>query len=200
MEEIDTIEIWRDEINGLKTQIERFDHRERPMAFYGSSSIRLWDTMQSDLFPMNPLNLGFGGSTYEDCLYYFPEVFAQLRPNTIVLYGGDNDLANGKLPTAIFADFKALVTLVRKHLPETKIAAISIKPSPSRVAELPEMQETNALIRAHLQRLGGTFIDVYSAMLGPSGRPAEHLFTEDKLHMNTLGYALWASMVRQYLS
>ena len=38
--------------------------------FYGSSSIRLWDTLAEDIDP-GVVNLGFGGSTLQACDYFF---------------------------------------------------------------------------------------------------------------------------------
>jgi lysophospholipase L1-like esterase len=89
---------------------------------------------------------------------------------------------------------------VRKDLPATTIAYISIKPSPSRANLLPVMREANAKIRAyaavhpHL-----VYIDVASKMLDANGQPREALFVEDRLHMNRAGYDLWRDTIAPYL-
>lgn len=60
-----------------------------------------------------------------DVVYYAPRVVLPYRPRLIVLYAGDNDLAAGKSPVAVFRDYQAFVALVRRALPETRIAFIA---------------------------------------------------------------------------
>jgi len=36
-------------------------------------------------------------------------------------------------------------------------------------------------------------------MLDAQGRPIDSLFTEDKLHMNAKGYAVWQKIIQPYL-
>jgi lysophospholipase L1-like esterase len=74
---------------------------------------------------------GFGGSQLSDVVYYSPRIVLLYRPRLIVLYAGDNDIAAGKSPATVVRDYRAFVALVRRALPETRIAFISIKPSPS---------------------------------------------------------------------
>jgi lysophospholipase L1-like esterase len=44
-----------------------------------------------------------------------------------------------------------------------------------------------------------TFLDVATPMLGPNGKPRPELFSEDGLHMNERGYALWARVIAPVL-
>ena len=60
---------------------------DRPPAFYGSSSIRLWDTLAEDFDP-RVLNLGFGGSTLEACDYFFARLVPPVKPRSLLLYAG----------------------------------------------------------------------------------------------------------------
>jgi lysophospholipase L1-like esterase len=89
---------------------------------------------------------------------------------------------------------------VRRDLPTTRIAYLSIKPSPARAALLPRVADANALLRkaaAGLKQVD--FIDVYTPMLGADGQARGELFGPDHLHMNRAGYALWRDIVRPYL-
>ncbi len=36
-------------------------------------------------------------------------------------------------------------------------------------------------------------------MLGPDGKPVDAIFTEDKLHMNSSGYAIWKKLIDPHL-
>ncbi len=42
-----------------------------PVVFYGSSTVRLWDTLARDMGDERAVNLGFGGSTLEACVHFF---------------------------------------------------------------------------------------------------------------------------------
>ena len=164
--------------------------------FVGSSSIRLWPALEADFPSVDVLQRGFGGSELSDVVYYAPRIVVPYQPRLIVLYAGDNDLAAGKSPTAVFREYQAFVALVRRALPETRIAFIAIKPSGARWALVEQMREANALI----QRYAATdrrllYVDIFTPMLGPDGLPREELFVEDRLHMSARGYALWRDLL-----
>ncbi len=166
------------------------------VVFVGSSSIRLWPDLQSDFPGVNVIQRGFGGSQIDQAVTYAPRIVIPYKPSLIVLYEGDNDLAAGRSPEQIFADFKAFVALVRRSLPNTRIAYISIKPSGDRWALVDKMRSTNAMIQQYIARDSTlTYVDVFSRMLGTDGKPREELFTSDRLHMNHDGYAIWRELL-----
>ncbi|MBL7809405.1 MAG: hypothetical protein JNN28_16420, partial [Saprospiraceae bacterium] len=87
--------------NRFEAEIRAFEkqdslHKPAPgqVLLYGSSTMRLWTTFQADLPGVQVLNRGFGGSEMEDAIYFFERVVVPLRPSLILLYEGDNDLAN----------------------------------------------------------------------------------------------------------
>lgn len=166
------------------------------MLFVGSSSIRLWSALEADFPSVDVLQRGFGGSELSDVVHYAPRIVLPYQPRLIVLYAGDNDLAAGKSPAAVFRDYQAFVALVRRALPETRIAFIAIKPSGARWALVEQMRAANALVRRYAAtdpRL--LYVDVFTPMLGPDGMPREELFVADRLHMNARGYALWCDLL-----
>lgn len=189
-------------------EIARFEAADRAdpprpggVVFVGSSSIRLWPTLAADFPGVYTLQRGFGGAELSDVVRYAPRIVVPYRPRLIVLYAGDNDLNAGKSATAVFREYHAFVELVRRSLPETRIAFIAIKPSGSRWALVDQMREANELIRRHTAtdpRL--LFVDVFTPMLGPDGKPRGELFVEDRLHLNAKGYALWREMLSPIVS
>lgn len=168
--------------------------------FVGSSSIRFWSTLATD-FPGEPvLNRGFGGSTLPDVTFYAPRIVLPYRPRTIVLYAGDNDIAAGHSPEQVLADYETFARLVHGALPSTRLVFVSIKPSPSRWELADRMREANALIaRAIAGDSLATYVDVFTPMLGPSGRPRPELFRADSLHMTPAGYALWRERLAPFV-
>ncbi|WP_101925179.1 MULTISPECIES: SGNH/GDSL hydrolase family protein [Luteimonas] len=172
----------------------------RPIVFTGSSSVRMWTTLATDFPGIPVLNRGFGGSQVRDAVWYADEVAVRYQPRQIVLYAGDNDVAEGRTPQQVLADTQAFIARVRRDLPATPIALLAIKPSPSRVELLAAQRATNDLVRtwAATQR-NVAFIDVFTPMLDADGVPREDLFIGDRLHMNPAGYALWRGIVEPYL-
>jgi lysophospholipase L1-like esterase len=166
------------------------------VVFVGSSSIRLWPDLQADFPGVNVIQRGFGGAQINQVVSYTPRIVLPYRPSLIVLYAGDNDLNAGRTPDQVFDDYKAFVTMVRKSLPNAKIAYISIKPSGDRWALADKMRATNSMIQKYAAReLRLIFVDVFTPMLGANGKPREELFTADRLHMNYDGYAIWRDLL-----
>ena len=180
--------------------------RENPPAsdgvvFVGSSTIRLWTRLGDD-FRAQPVvvNRGFGGSTMADCSLLAQELVVRYRPRQVVVYAGDNDLAEGRTPFQVLESFAHFANTVRAALPNTRISFISVKPSPSRAALLPKIQETNHIVGAYLRTQANTdYIDIFTPMLGADGRPRTELFRADMLHMNESGYRIWQAAIAPYL-
>lgn len=178
--------------------------RESPPAgggivFYGSSSIVMWDLAAS--FPDLPvLNRGFGGCNYSDLYRHARRVLAAHRPDTVVLYAGDNDIAAGKSPDRVMADFTALVRQIRHDTPAARIIVISIKPSIARWEKYPLMREVNERLAAYAaQEQGIHFADLSGCILDEAGNPRVEAFREDGLHLSESAYACWTEQIRPLL-
>ena len=170
--------------------------------FLGSSSFRKWQDVQKYFPGYTIINRGFGGSTIPDAIRYLNEIVYPYEPKQVLIYEGDNDLASSDKITAdsVLNRFEKLFSLIRKHLPNTSIAFVSIKPSPSREKLMPEMQEANSMIKDFLShQKNAAFIDVYHGMLNKDGTPDKSLFIGDELHMNDKGYHIWQRIIKPYL-
>lgn len=194
------LNMWRTEIDTLKQKVSRRKADENIVAFYGSSSIRLWDTMQEDLQPHDTINLGFGGSTFRYCAHFFEEVFEELEPAQIILYGGDNDISSLSVEQTVI-NFHLLLDKVAARYPQKPVSVISVKPSPERAHLQKEIQRLNTHLEKGLKEkiAKSTFIDVHTHMLGDDGKAQESLFLEDNLHMNEKGYAIWKEVLLEHL-
>lgn len=183
---------WEREI----AQFEAADRIDPPakggVLFVGSSSIRMWPHLEASFPGINVLQRGFGGSQLSDVNAFAPRIVLPYEPRLIVLYAGDNDLAEGHSPEEVFSRFRTFVSLVRGSLPQTRIAFVSIKPSGSRWHLADEMRKANELVREYTATDPKLlYVDVFTPMLGPGGVPRPDLFQADSLHMNSKGYAVW---------
>ena len=174
---------------------------EGGVLFVGSSTIRLWAQLPQDFRDVPVLiNRGFGGSTMADCQYFVKQLVLQYRPRQVFVYAGDNDLAEGRSPQQVLESFEGFVAAVRAELPDTRIAYISIKPSPLRAELMPRAREANALLAEYVRTLPNSdYIDIFTPMLGMDGAPRAELFGPDRLHMSDAGYRLWRSVIADYV-
>ncbi|EJE52827.1 lysophospholipase L1-like esterase [Acidovorax sp. CF316] len=174
---------------------------EDGVLFVGSSTIRFWTQLPQDFRDVPVLiNRGFGGSTMADCQYFVKQLVLQYRPRQVFVYAGDNDLAEGRSPQQVLESFEGFVAAVRAELPDTRIAYISIKPSPLRAELMPRAREANALLAAYVRSLPNSdYIDIFTPMLDLQGAPRAELFGPDRLHMSDAGYRLWRSVIADYV-
>jgi GDSL-like lipase/acylhydrolase family protein len=168
--------------------------------FVGSSSIRLWPHLAADFPGANVVQRGFGGSELWQVVNYAPRIVLPYCPARIVLYAGDNDIAAGRSPEQVLADYKNFVALVHRALPKTRIAFVSIKPSGSRWALVDKMRRANELVREYSSsdpKL--VYIDTFTLMLGTGGAPQPDLYAADSLHLSTRGYDVWRKRLESFV-
>nr|WP_083440797.1 SGNH/GDSL hydrolase family protein [Aquincola tertiaricarbonis] len=193
---------WKESIDAFAAQDKLNAPRTGGVLFVGSSSIRMWSGLEDAFASANMpvLKRGFGGSRMLDCAQYVDALVMPYKPRLVVVYAGDNDLAEGRTPQQVLQSFTRFTEAVRAALPETRIAYLSIKPSPLRAALVPAIRETNGLISAYARNTPNLdYIDVFSKMLDDSGKPRGELFLADSLHLNAEGYALWRNVINPHL-
>ncbi|MBI3852611.1 MAG: hypothetical protein HY298_20330 [Verrucomicrobia bacterium] len=192
---------WEADIQAFEASDRTNPPPKGAILFVGSSSIRLWKTLAQDFTGHRVINRGFGGSQLADSVTFAERIVIPYRPKVVLLYAGDNDIAAGKPPEHVLADFKSFVQKVQATLPATRIAYISIKPSLARWRLVEKMKAANQLIEAYSRKNEKLmFIDVFAPMLGSDGEPRKELFASDGLHLNTEGYKLWTSVIKPYLN
>ena len=164
----------------------------RPILFVGSSSIRLWTNLPSSYQGKTVLNRGFGGSTYRDLLRYFNRVVLPYGPSVMVVYEGDNDLADGRNPAEIAQDLGLFLDRALTELRGTSVVLLTVKPSPSRSHLMEVQMEFNARLKRMAQsRKGVVVAEVGPPLLDAQGRPDPRFFAADRLHLNAAGYEAW---------
>ncbi|HRG78806.1 MAG TPA: SGNH/GDSL hydrolase family protein [Cyclobacteriaceae bacterium] len=175
--------------------------KRKLILFTGSSSIRFWSGLRKDFPNHNVLNRGFGGSEMSDLLYYAEPLILNYNPKEIFIYEGDNDINSGKSPEEILANADKLLSLLRAHLPaKVKIIFISAKPSIARWHLKERYEEFNRQLKAWTStKKNVLYADVWTPMLDSSGAVRKDLFIEDNLHMNQVGYGIWATAIRKFM-
>ena len=191
---------WEKEIAAFEAADRTNPPPKNGVLFIGSSTIRLWKTLAQD-FPSQPvIGRGVGGCEIVDCTHFADRIVFPYQPRMIFFRCGGNDLANGKSPEQVFADYQEFVAAVRTRLPEADIVFISWSPTVARWSLVDKERSLNKRVETysrespHLQ-----YIDTYDLPLGPDGKPRKELFIQDGLHFNAEGYKLLTARVRPFL-
>lgn len=191
--------------NDIKA-FKKADSLHRPekgeILFVGSSSFTYWTDVQKYFSQKSIINRGFGGSSLIHLIDYADDIIFPYNPRQIVIYCGENDIADGASSELVFDRFKSLIQLIRKHMgKEIDIVYISIKPSPSRVQFLSTIKTANFQIKDYISKSKNIhYVDVFSLMINKEGEVIESLFKEDRLHMKPQGYQIWAKAIAPYLT
>jgi lysophospholipase L1-like esterase len=192
---------FESEVTALEGRLSQSPIASSPIVFYGSSSIRLWKSLQQDFSGYAVLNCGFGGSRLTDCVRYAGRLVLPRKPSAIVIYAGDNDLASGAAPENVFQSFKQLFAIFRTYSPSIPIAFVSVKPSPARMVFLTSILRFNQLVEDFLETQPETeYIDVCSDMLGQDRKPIQSLFVSDQIHLSPAGYQILRKEIGEFLS
>lgn len=194
------------DINRFESEIMAFEQKDKVSRyvrdlylFVGSSSFRMWSSLAEDMPDMPVLNRGFGGSTLKELNFYFGRVISKYQPKKVIIYCGENDIAEGTKPEEVYQQFTDLIQNTKKIRTDIEIYFISIKPSLARWEMWPEIQAANKLIETYCGKNDIKYIDVSEVML-VDGQPDPTIFIEDNLHMNALGYERWTSIIRPIIS
>ncbi|MGV3534142.1 MAG: SGNH/GDSL hydrolase family protein [Chthoniobacteraceae bacterium] len=191
---------WEKEIAAFEAADKKNPPKKGGIVFTGSSSIRLWKTLETDFPHHNVLNRGFGGSQISDAIQFIDRIVVPYEPRMIVMYSGGNDINAGESPEQVAGDFRTFTEKVREKLPNVRILYIAISPNPARWKEIVQVRQANKLIEEYCSTTPGlAFIDTFSKMLGEEGLPRPEIFTKDNLHMNEKGYELWRDIVGPFL-
>ncbi len=191
---------WEKEIAAYEAADRANPPPKGGIVFIGSSTVRLWKTLQKDFPDHHVINRGFGGSQIVDATHFAERIVFPYEPRMVVLRSGGNDIHAGKSAEEVFADFRAFVTKVHARLPEAAIVYVSLCPAPIRWAERDANKELNRMVERYVRRRPYLkYAETYDMVLGSDGQVRRELFVADQLHLNAEGYRLLADRVRPVL-
>ncbi len=188
---------FEEEIRDFEEDDSQSGYKSDFILLTGSSSIRLWHSLEKDLKGFDVLNRGFGGSTLYELDQYWGRIAGDHQPELVIVYCGENDIADGATVTETVDRFKTFLDSFSKTYPSTPMIYIAMKPSISRWNLWPKYQEADRQIREVIATQENvTFIDLGASMLLRDGTLKQNIFIEDGLHMNKKGYRGWRKLLR----
>lgn len=170
--------------------------------FIGSSSIRRWTTMATDMAPYATIRRGYGGAKYTDMGVFVERIVSPHQYRALVMFVGNGVVGKPEdhTPDQIEALTRHIVATSHRHQPEAPVLLIEITPCESRFNAWPKIRAVNARLREVALSTPNTyFIPTASHYLKSDGTPQPELFVSDKLHLSEDGYELWSSLIRKRL-
>ena len=159
---------------------------------------------------MKAANFGIGGDRTEHVLWRLQNGnFDALKPKLIVLMIGTNNTGHQGRPmqehnNAIYssppedtaAGVKAILELLGKKMPETKVLLLAIFPRGANADDKMRQQNvaTNQLIAGLADGKRVHFKDIGNSFLKPDGTLPKEIMP-DLLHLNAQGYQLWTDAI-----
>lgn len=196
------VERWEKEIKKLEARDASEEDPVDALLFIGSSSIRRWASIATDMAPYRTIQRGYGGARYSDLAVFAKRILHPHQYRAMLVFVG-NDVS-GKpedhSPEQVEELVRYLVSLSRDHQPDAPVLIIEVTPTEKRFAVWPQIREVNAKLREIALTTANTyFIAIAAHYLDPEGNPRSELFVDDKLHLNSDGYDLWSTLIRRRL-
>lgn len=191
---------FADEVAAIQKKYDSlWDAGKETIVFTGSSSIRIWKTLETSFPKHQIVNSGFGGSEASDLLTYSDELIHRFKPKKVFIYEGDNDINAKKKLKRILNNIELIIAGIWAKKPNTKIVLIAAKPSLSRW----HLRRKYKRLNRKFQKLSMTdvlieYADVWTPMM--NGRKVKKdIFIADGLHMNAKGYQIWHKTLKNYI-
>ncbi len=167
----------------------------------GSSSIQLWTESEADLGPLHSVNVGIGGSIVSTWFPLVDTLVTPFHPQAVVIYVGANDLHNNHTPPAdVFTELEQLIRQIHSALPNARLYYVTVYTT----GAYPQIRQDDEALNDMVQQLAAQtdyleYIDCATALLDPQGNVRDDIFLADKVHLNEVGYSIWARTIRSAL-
>lgn len=140
------------------------------------------------------LNQGISGDTTSGILQRLSGLDS-VRPDTIYVMAGVNDLKNGKTDQEILANLQKIMQQLHQTHPQAQVIINSVLPT--RLVSIPSDRTTllNQQIAQLAEHEGVGYLALTPAFTESDGTLRRE-FTTDGLHLSPQGYAIWSGALR----
>ncbi len=197
------IKAWEPDIQKFEQLDKTETYSKDAILFAGSSSIRLWTTLATDMAPYPVIQRGYGGAKLSDFVVYASRIFDPHQCRAIVIFIA-NDITGDKedkSPEEVARLSRKVIEIIRARHHDTPVFWIATTPTPSRWKAWPAISKANDLIKEVCEGQKNIyFISTANAFLNEKGQPADGFFRDDSLHLNDRGYIVWTGIIKNELN
>lgn len=176
---------------------------EKRVVFMGNSITEGWKLADSAFFSGRPyIDRGISGQTTPQMLIRFRPDVIELKPATVVILAGINDIAENTGPISLEAIFGNIVSMVQlAKANNIQVVLCSVLPAnrfPWRPAIQPaeKVIALNKMLSSYATQHKIVYVDYYSAMVDhEKGLPEK--YAEDGIHPTLEGYKVMEELVEE---
>lgn len=169
---------------------------EHRVVFMGNSITEGWLSIRPEFFKNKPyVNRGISGQTTPQMLLRFRQDVIHLKPSTVVLLAGINDIAENTGPSTIEMIANNIISMAElakaNHINVIICSVLPANKFPWREGLKPaeKVIKLNAILKSYSKKHKLTYVDYYSAMVNDSHGLKKEL-GEDGIHPNKYGYLI----------
>ena len=166
--------------------------------FFGDSITQGWgqsEAWQAHFEPRKAAHFGIGGDGTEHLLFRVKDgEIGNLRPETVILLIGTNNLARRDSPADVASGVNRNIESILHLLPGCKLILLGLLPRGKTIEKRvgsqsadPRVSETNSMLKELADRLKVHFLDCGPLFLDDEGRIPSSLMP-DFLHLSEAGY------------
>ena len=169
---------------------------ENRVVFMGNSITEGWLSIRPEFFKNKPyVNRGISGQTTPQMLIRFRQDVIHLKPSTVVLLAGINDIAEYTGPSTIEMIANNIVSMAElakaNHINVIICSVLPANKLPWREGLKPaeKVIKLNTILKSYSKKHKLAYVDYYSAMVNDSHGLKKEL-GEDGIHPNKNGYLI----------
>ena len=174
------------------------------VVFMGNSITEGWSNFNENFFIENPfINRGISGQTTPQMLIRFRADVVNLKPKTVVILAGINDIAGNTGPITIENTAENIISMTEIAKANnisviicSTIPAIDFPWSPG-LKPGPKVIKLNSILKKYCEENGVAYADYYSAMADDKGglKVPEYTSSDDLVHPNLEGYKVMEKII-----
>ena len=193
---------WSGAVEELEALDKTEQYPENAILFIGSSSIRLWETIQSDMAPFPIIRRGYGGAKFSDLAVFAERLIIPHQYDAMVVFVANDVTGKSTDPSVDEVERLArhVVNVSKQHQSDSPVLLVAITPTASRLVAWPKIRRVNDRLREiALSTSNVYFVDTADYYLDSSGKPIDEYFKTDRLHQTEAGYAVWGALIKRRL-
>jgi lysophospholipase L1-like esterase len=179
---------WR-KLLALEARAASRGQGSRNLAVMVGDSLSQWYPVQQLPGPQLWLNQGISGDTTGGILNRL-SAFANVKPQTIYVMAGVNDLKRGLGDREILRNLNGIIRRLQVQNPGAQIVVQSILPTRSKFVSNDRITKLNPWIETIASRNGVAYMDLHPQFADGDGMMRRDL-TTDGIHLSPQGYELW---------
>ncbi len=179
---------------------------EHRVIFMGNSITEGWLSIRPEFFKNKPyVNRGISGQTTPQMLLRFRQDVIHLKPSTVVLLAGINDIAENTGPSTIEMIANNIISMAElAKANQIKVIICSVLPAnnfPWRKGIKPaeKVRKLNVILQLYSYKNKLAYVDYYSAMVNDSHGLKKEL-GEDGIHPNKKGYLIMEPILEKAIN